>query len=227
MKNTKICSDQPVTLVGGGALGAGDLDQALSHAPLLVAADGGALYALEAGIVPNLVVGDFDSLTEEARSKIPEERLLHVSEQDSTDFDKALRSIRAPLILAVGFLGDRVDHQLAVFNSLVRNTDRACVLIGEQELVFHLPSSFSLNLVAGDAVSLFPMRAISGRSVGLTWPIDGLKFQPDGRVGTSNRALGTVRFEMGGPGGLLIVPRTALSAVMQAFAEIPRERSGQ
>jgi len=30
------------------------------------------------------------------------------------------------------------------------------------------------------------MAAVQGRSGGLRWPIDGLPFAPDGRIGTSN-----------------------------------------
>lgn len=227
MKNAKICSDLPVTLVGGGALGAGDLEQALDHASVLVAADGGASYALAAGVLPDLVVGDLDSLSREDRTKIPDERVVEILEQDSTDFDKALRSIQSPLVLAIGFLGNRVDHQLAALNVLARYPQKPCVLIGDRELVFHIPPVFSLSLNDGDTVSLFPMAPVQGRSVGLQWPIDGLKFEPGARVGTSNRALGRVQLNMAGPGGLLIVPRSAFDAVMQAFAAIASPHFGQ
>jgi len=221
MKNAIICSESPVTLVGGGEVGDGDLEQALRLAPLLVAADGGASHALAAGLDLSAVIGDFDSLSPKHAAKIPADRLFPIREQDTTDFDKALRHISAPLILAVGFLGARVDHQLAAFNVLAKHPERPCVLIGSQELVFHVPPVFELNLTPGDIVSLFPMTTISGRSGGLEWPIDGLALSPTGRTGTSNRATGPVRLWMDGPGLLAIVPRTALRPVMQAFQTVP------
>lgn len=208
----------PVTLIGGGALGVDDLETALALAPDLIAADGGAKAALAAGFMPEAVIGDFDSLHRADRDRIPPARLFPIREQDSTDFDKAIRSISAPLVLAVGFLGARIDHQLAAFNVLVRYPERPCILIGQHEVVFHAPPSVALDLVPGAIVSLFPMRAVTGRSHGLEWPIDGLEFTPDGRVGTSNRALGEMRIETDGPGLLVIVPRGALAAVIRALA---------
>ena len=207
----------PVTLIGGGAVGSGDLEAALALAPDLIAADGGAGAALAAGHMPQAVIGDFDSITPQVRARIPDDRLFPIPEQDSTDFDKALRSIAAPLVLAVGFLGDRVDHQLAAFNVLVRHAARPCVLLGASEVVFHAPPVFEVALAPGDVVSLFPMRAVTGRSTGLEWPIDGLHFAPDARIGTSNRALGPVRIETDGPGLLTILPRAALGAVIGAL----------
>ncbi len=208
----------PVTLIGGGALGVDDLETALALAPDLIAADGGAAAALAAGHMPEAVIGDFDSLSRADSGRIPPGRLFPIREQDSTDFDKAMRSISAPLVLAVGFLGARVDHQLAAFNVLARYPERPCILLGPRELVFHTPPRLALDLVPGSIVSLFPMRAVTGRSHGLEWPIDGLELAPDGRVGTSNRALGVVQIEADGPGLLTIVPRTALGAVTRALA---------
>ncbi|MBK0328368.1 thiamine diphosphokinase [Rhodobacteraceae bacterium F11138] len=218
MKNTLVCSEVPVTLVGGGDVGPDDFAQALDLAPVLVAADGGAARALSAGHMPEAVIGDFDSLTETDRSRIPPERQFVIAEQDSTDFDKALRHISAPVILAIGFLGGRVDHQLAVLNGLVRRAERACILIGPTELIFHLPEELHLKLRRDDVVSLFPMSQVTGRSQGLAWPIDGLNLSPDGRVGTSNRALGAVSLQLDGPGLLGIVPRAALREVIRAIA---------
>lgn len=201
-------------------MGAEDLELALSRAPVLVAADGGAESALRAGHDPVAVIGDFDSLSADARARIPPDRLFPIREQNSTDFDKALRNIAAPLVLAVGFLGGRVDHQLAALNTLVRHADRRCILIGPHEVVFHVPAALDVALSPGDIVSLFPMSPVSGRSVGLEWPIDGLAMAPGKCIGTSNRALGPVRLEMLGQGLLMIAPRRALDAVMRAIAPV-------
>ncbi|MFW8636320.1 thiamine diphosphokinase [Cribrihabitans pelagius] len=206
----------PVTLAGGGEIAPGSLEEALALAPVLAAADGGATAALAAGHLPRAVIGDFDSLPAETRAALPRERLFHVTEQDSTDFDKALRAISAPVVLAVGFLGGRLDHQLAALSTLVQGHPAPCVLIGETEVIFHATSPVELPLEAGDVVSLYPMQAVTGRSEGLQWPIDGLRLSPMGRVGTSNRALGPVRILPDGPGLLVIAPRRALRTVMQA-----------
>lgn len=221
MENAIICSDRPVTLLGGGVLGAEDLALALPRAPLLVAADGGAGHALAEGMVPAAVIGDMDSLSVMDRSQIPKDRLFRVDEQETTDFDKALRNIEAPLVLAVGFLGGRMDHQLSALNVLVRHPQRPCILIGPQEIIFHAPPSLDLTLSHGDTVSLFPMRTVTGRSDGLAWPIDGLILAPDGRIGTSNRVDGDVRLQLDGPGMMAILPRRALDEVMRAFEASP------
>lgn len=217
MSSAIVQSEFPVTLIGGGSVGVDDLETALALAPELVAADGGAGAALAAGHMPRAVIGDFDSLTGAVRARIPADRLFPIREQESTDFDKALRSVAAPLLIAVGFLGERVDHQLAAFNVLVRHAHRPCILLGAHEVVFHAPPRLRLDLVAGEVVSLFPLGPVTGRSEGLEWPIDGLHFAPDGRVGTSNRALGRVTIETDGPGMLTILPRRALAAVAAAL----------
>ncbi|MFP4275579.1 MAG: thiamine diphosphokinase [Paracoccaceae bacterium] len=212
-------SDRPVTLIGGGVATPDDLEAARGHAPDIVAADSGAALALRCGIVPRAVIGDFDSLAPELRAQIPDDRLHPIAEQDSTDFDKALRSIEAPLVLGIGFLGDRVDHLLACQSSLVRRPDRRCLLIGRMDVLFLCPPALDLPLAPGTRVSLFPMGAVEGWSDGLTWPIQGLNFAPDGVVGTSNRALGSVRLELAAPRMLVILPRECLGLAVRALAD--------
>ncbi len=132
MSQAIVRSDVPVTLLGAGRVEADDLALALSHAPVLVAADGGAAHALDRGLMPRAVIGDMDSMPDAVRQAIPADRLHKIEEQDSTDFDKALCSIAAPLVLGVGFLGDRLDHQLAAMSALVRQAAQRCILIGAQ-----------------------------------------------------------------------------------------------
>lgn len=209
-------------LVGGGPAGAAGLRLLARIAPCVVAADGGARAALAAGLLPEAVIGDLDSLDAASRAAIAPERIHLVAEQDSTDFDKALRSISAPVVLGAGFLGARRDHELACLNALVRHADRPCVLVGRSEVILHLPPVLDLPLGAGDAVSLFPLRAVTGRSRGLHWPIDGLAFAPDGRIGTSNRATGPVHLAMDGPGMLAILPRRVLRPLVAALGRAAR-----
>jgi len=225
MRTPIVHSVDPITLVGGGDLGPDDLQHALERASTLVAADGGAAAALQSGHDPEAVIGDFDSLSSAVRAQIPPERLFPIREQNSTDFDKALGNIVAPLVLAVGFLGARLDHQLAALNTLVRHADRRCILIGPREVIFHVPAVLEVAMTPGDIVSLFPLLPVKGRSVGLEWPIDGLELAPGKRIGTSNRALGPVRLDMGAGGLLMIAPRAALDAVMTALAPACRGRT--
>ena len=211
-----VSSRHGVTLIGGGAVAPGDLEQALALAPLLVAADGGAAAALDRGFQPAAVIGDFDSLSSAAKAQLPPEALHHVAEQDSTDFQKCLTRIDAPFVLAVGFSGRRLDHTLAALNVLARLPAPHVVLIAAEDIVFLSPPHLSLSLSIGSRLSLFPMGPARGRSSGLEWPIDGLEFRPDGRSGTSNRVTGPVQLDIEGP-MLVMLPRAAMAAALDGL----------
>ena len=213
---------ESLTLIGGGRISDGDIALARQLAPTCVAADSGADAALDAGVPLAAVVGDMDSISDQARAQIPSERLFHIAEQDSTDFDKALRHFAAPLIIAVGFAGGRIDHELAVMHTLIRRADRHVVVLTDEDVVFHCPADFSLTVSPQTRVSLFPMQAVTGRSTGLYWPIEGLHFAPGVLSGTSNRATGTsLRLQMDGPGMLCILPRAFIQPVVSALLALP------
>jgi len=213
-----------LTLLGGGEVCMGDLAEALSLAPDLVAADSGASVALAAGLVPCAVIGDLDSLPASDRAALPGPVLHHIAEQDSTDFDKVLARVSGPFALGVGFLGRRIDHQLANLNALTRLRHMPCLLLGKRDVVFAAPPEVDLALPAGTRVSLFPLARVTGRSEGLHWPIAGLTFTPWAIHGTSNRvAAGAerVRLRMDTPGMIVILPRAALGAALGGLRSAP------
>jgi len=215
-------SSEAVTLVGGGPVSAVLLRLALARAPTIVGADGGADRLLALGQEPVAVVGDLDSISDAARARLGD-RVFRIAEQSTTDFDKALRSVAAPFILALGFAGARMDHGLAVLTGLVAHPDRPCLVLGERDVVFVAPPVMDLRLRRGDRLSLYPMGPVTGRSLGLEWPIDGLHFAPDGLIGTSNRVVDpAVRIEIDAPRMLAILPRGRLDAVLTALRSAPR-----
>jgi thiamine pyrophosphokinase len=230
MNRVIVQSERPVTLVGGGPVTRGLLESARRRAPELVAADSGADRLLTLGLMPQAVIGDLDSLSNAGRAAVGEARLHHIPEQETTDFDKALRSIAAPFVLALGFAGARMDHGLAVLNALVRHRGTTCLVLGPQDVVFAAPPHLRLTLRPGDRLSLFPMAEVTGTSDGLRWPIAGLRFRPDGMIGTSNIvAEPEVSLSFDQPGMLVMLPRTRLDAALAALvpgAPAPRAVRG-
>ncbi len=215
-----VHSSDPVTLVGGAKLRRSDLTKALSFAPIVVAADGGADHLLQAGLQPQAVIGDMDSISDAARLAF--DPVLHrVAEQLTTDFDKALRHIAAPLVIALGVTGGRFDHELAALHVLLRHPDRRCVVLGPDSLMVLCPPALDLSLPTGSVLSLFPMGPVRCASTGLRWPTDGLDFAPASVIGTSNEVAGPVSLTPDAPAMLLIVPAAALGAVVRALLAAP------
>lgn len=214
-----VDQSEPLTLIGGAEVCETRLKRAMALGQTVVAADSGADAALANGIVPKAVIGDFDSLSDQARAALPQDRLHPIAEQESTDFDKCLRNIDAPLVIGIGFSGDRLDHQLAAYNTLVTHPHRRCILLGAEELLFLCPPSFAMDCEAGIPISLFPMGAVEGISDGLRWPINGLNFAPDGRIGTSNVTTGPISLSVTSPKMLVILPECALESTVSALLE--------
>jgi thiamine pyrophosphokinase len=211
-----VQSTAGVTLAGGGRFSLKLLELARSLAPRLVAADGGADRLLRFGVEPEAVIGDFDSISPGARVRLAG-RLFPVGEQETTDFDKALRGIVAPFVLGLGFAGARLDHGLAVLNGLVAQPERRCLILGTRDVTFLAPRSLALDLPAGSRLSLFPMGRVAGESEGLKWPIQGLDFAPWGRIGTSNEVVGPVRLRFDADLMLVILPLSALVAALDGL----------
>jgi thiamine pyrophosphokinase len=217
MKHKIVESLQGVTLAGGGPFGAALLARALALAPVSVGADGGADRLLRLGVEPSAVIGDFDSISATARARLAG-RLFPIAEQETTDFDKALRSIAAPFVLGLGFAGARLDHGLAVLNALVRHADQRCLLLSPQDVTFVAPPEMQLDLPLGSRFSLFPMGAVTGESAGLRWPIQDIAFAPDGMIGTSNQVVGPVHLRVSAPRMLVILPLKSLPAALRGLA---------
>ena len=211
-----VDSLQGVILAGGGPFGKAQLTRAQRFAPRIVGADGGADRLLALGVEPEAVIGDMDSISAAAQTRLAG-RLFPIEEQITTDFDKALRSIRAPFVLGIGFAGARLDHSLAVLNALVRAADQRCLVLSPQDVTFLAPLQMRLNLPLGSRFSLFPMAQVTGESEGLRWPLQGLDFVPDAMIGTSNEVSGSVELRFSARKMLVILPIKSLAAALSGL----------
>ncbi len=139
-----------------------------AEADLLVAADGGARFLLEEGVLPHLVVGDFDSLADCAVARLATggvEIVRHPVRKDLTDGELAVgEALRrgAAEVLLVGALG-ALDHTLGHLSLLWSLEDRG---IPAAILAPHLCASVvaasasggvALDAPSGTRVSLMPV----------------------------------------------------------------------
>lgn len=213
-----LCFDTPVLLIGGGPVGPLQLKEAQRFTNEVVAADGGADTADRLGVPLSAIIGDMDSAQPEVLAKYAG-RVLHDPDQNTTDFEKCLKHIDAPLIVGIGFLGGRLDHELAALNALAKTPEQKVVLLGEENVVFRSPELLELSLPKGVSISVFPMGQVTGlHSEGLQYGLDGLMLASEGRVGTSNMASAEHQVIEVAQGSLLvIIPRRYLPEAISAL----------
>ena len=181
----------------------------------IIAADGGVNFLTEKNISPELVIGDLDSVSQHKIHNIEPEKIIRISDQDSTDLEKVLFNTQSPLTIGIGFLGAQIDHELAALSALVKFSHKKIIFIGEHDIVFLVPPSFSLRSFDGMRVSLYPLDEVKVHSDGLQWATDGLTMKPTGQLGTSNKAIGNnIHLAPDKPKLLLILPKTVLSEVI-------------
>lgn len=179
----------PLLIVGGGEVDPDMLAALARRAVGLVGADRGGDIAMAAGLVPDAVIGDMDSVADRTRFP-PRTKILVLPEQDTTDFEKCLYSTRAPLTLALGMTGGRFDHTLAALHAVTRHAiERRIVLIDGHDLAMGVAGSIRLRVGSGERVSIYPLgRTLFAGSKGLLYPLDGLEMVQGKTIGTSNRS---------------------------------------
>ena len=147
---------------------------AAESADLVVAADGGARHSLRLGVIPQMVVGDLDSLEDEDQRSLEAhgtEFIIHPRDKDQTDLELALLTAvarDAKQIIVLGAMGGRLD--MTVANVLLLALPELGELqielwLGNQTAWLIRPPGDSIWGEPGDVVSLIPL---GGDAKGIT-----------------------------------------------------------
>lgn len=185
-----VSASNCVGLIGGAPLEDGAILSILNYIDAFVGVDGGADHLLSADIRPAAVIGDLDSVSDQARALFADV-LHHVAEQSTTDFEKAVTCVASPMILALGFTGGRMDHTLSVLNVMARFANRAIVLIDQNDVCFVARRGMTtFSASRGTRVSIMPLAPATVTVSGLEWPFTQTLMTPTGFTSPSNAALG-------------------------------------
>jgi thiamine pyrophosphokinase len=192
-------------VVANGELPSRRLVQELAAAAgLVIAADGGADRALAAGVEPSVVVGDLDSVSDDARQRLAQAEFLLDDDEHSTDLEKAVRLAverGATRVDVVAAGGARADHALANLSVIVRFRGKADVHIVDDLFDIRLvDGEATVDAEPGTVVSLVAIGTCSGLTTsGLRWDLDGvtLDFSPRGIHNEVRARPATVRIAAG------------------------------
>ncbi len=186
----------------------------------LIAADGGASALLALGRVPDIVIGDMDSLA--SLDTLPHSvKVIHLSGQNDTDFEKCLARIEAPLIIGLGFLEARFDHTLAAIHALMSLChNQPVLLVGNTDALLRLTTNVEIMMPVGSRISIWPLgRQSFVSSSGLRWPLTGLDMAPGKLIGTSNEVIANpvrITVSNGGDGYAIIAPVESMADLIAA-----------
>lgn len=170
------------------------LNEMVRKADFFICADGGANTAARYNIVPDYIIGDFDSVTLETLTKFASVPQKRIRSQNSTDLEKALTyAVRKnfSLVYVLGATGGRIDHELGNLSALLKFSKKISIIfvdrLGE---IYSVGKHFSATVPQGTTLSLLPLTSCTGVSThGLYWNLQNETLQMGVRDSISNVAV--------------------------------------
>ena len=180
-------------IANGPGLGRRLVRKLASSADVVVCADGGANTARRFHIRPDVILGDFDSITFSTKNFFRAVPQLLMEDQDSTDMEKALQYCverAATSADVVGALGDRIDHAMGNLGCFKKFGNRICLrFVDSIAELLHVRRSIQLSVSVGDELSLIPLDRCTGvTTTNLKYPLRNDLLETGVRAGISNVA---------------------------------------
>lgn len=162
---------------------------------LLIAADRGYAYLQDAGLTPDLVVGDFDSLGAPPQAQCV---LCFPPEKDYTDLDLAIREGKRRgyrVFCIYGALGGRLDHTVAnlqLIAALAQEGMRGYLLGGGQAVTVLSENRLHFAPRSGGYFSAFAFGASASGvyEQGLKYALSDARLEVSFPLGVSNEFCG-------------------------------------
>jgi thiamine pyrophosphokinase len=192
---------------------------------LIIAADGGAHHCLELGIIPDILIGDMDSVQPQVINDLQSQGtqlIVHPRDKNQTDLELALSFAAdqgAQDVLLLGLVGGRLDLSLANLMLLAKDDWRNMSLIvsdgPDTAYIMHDHDSISLVGKPGDIVSLIPLtdQVLDVSTRGLRWPLLNATLAIGNTTSVSNEILEDSAQIKIGTGKLFLVHRTITAIV--------------
>jgi thiamine pyrophosphokinase len=163
---------------------------------VVICADGGANTALKFGILPDVIVGDLDSIHSEALVKFHKVPTCEDRDDESTDLEKAIAwalKQKYDHIVVIGASGRRIDHSVGNLGVLPKFYPDAVIrFIDDLGELVYVGRGITFDAKRSDVISLIPLSRCEGITTqGLKYALDDEALELGVREGTSNVVVNT------------------------------------
>ena len=159
---------------------------------MIIAVDGAANTLIDNGIIPNVAVGDFDSIDSSSKDNIA--TIVHMKNQNKTDLEKTLDWCidHNYLCLSIfGISGKSEDHFLGNFFIINEYADSIdCIIYTDYSTITPCIGKTTFKSFDGETVSIVSFEQKNNiTSTNLEYPLDAYKLSPSARA-IRNKSLG-------------------------------------
>lgn len=175
------------------------VDKYICRDTFLICADGGANSLKKFGILPDILLGDFDSISEDALKFYNDKQIKIMNFPPEKDYTDSELSVETAIskgfkdIIILGGIGSRMDHTIANVFLLKMILEAGChgTLVDENNIVQLISSDISLERQAGYKVTLLPLTpTVEGITTkGLYYPLENYTMRQGSTRGVSNEFL--------------------------------------
>ncbi|MCX7921877.1 MAG: thiamine diphosphokinase [Clostridia bacterium] len=183
-------------------------------AGLIICADGGAAHLKRFGITPHILLGDFDSISQEDLRYFESqgtEIMKFPAEKDMTDTELAVEIAidkGCKTIIFIGALGTRFDHSMSNIFMLRRILSRGVrgIIVNESNEITLIQDKIELQKEEGIKITLLPLSdKVKGVTTkGLYYPLNNATIEMGSTWGVSNEFV-DAKAEVSITDGLLLV----------------------
>jgi thiamine pyrophosphokinase len=161
-----------------GEIPSQDLWQSVPYR-VLICTDGAANTLQQTDIIPDIIIGDMDSISDSTKIRYPQAEIISLSDQTTTDFEKALifsEKMKYTRILCLGMLGKSADHFVYNLSLLVRFATQLEVIglnfIDEApQWIFPLQSKTTIHTLPHQTISFLAFPEATLTTQGLRWEL--------------------------------------------------------
>lgn len=159
----------------------------------IIAADGAAHRLNALNITPDYIIGDLDSFKiNEYKGYISEDRIIHLPDQNTNDFEKILvfaKNSGWNNIIILGFHGGELEHTFNNWSVLMKFVKPLNLCIYDKSR-YGIPVNFSLIMPTklNEIISLIPQPYAKLKTKGLEWQLENEFLALGLREGARNRA---------------------------------------
>jgi thiamine pyrophosphokinase len=184
-----------IVIIGNGVIKElNQLKKYINKKDFIICADGGLVYAESLSVIPDIIIGDMDSIKNiNPKNYKNSEIIKYPKDKDKTDAELSILKaieLKPQKITLLGFTGNRIDHFLSVLSltNIIAKEGIKSLLVDEANEIYTIYNEITLKKDDKKYLSIIPVNEIAGILYikGTKYEISNMTIKRESSFGISN-----------------------------------------